>query len=310
MAASSLALGLQNSSQEERLSLDSAADARVRASLEILNGRGTTSSGGGDENGLVFIPFLEAALGKLNDFDSAVFTQYHGRLKQVEEKAKVVIVDVAANPSLDQIFREKIQNSVALNIIETQVVFLNSRRWNRIRIPAVKEAIALHEALSLLNVESTGHYPISGRYLVWRGVPIEVLIELYGPSERDKIVAELIPAVPILVEKFEQSLQLMAQAPGLRGSAAISRKALDNFKETIWCNRNHTVLCPNLKFPYEQILFASVPVSMVCEQWSSFGKHFEPAKRELFCSTKHSVELFWKALDRIHYASDPETNDF
>ncbi|RZA09913.1 MAG: hypothetical protein EOP11_00120 [Proteobacteria bacterium] len=57
------------------------------------------------------------------------------------------------------------QESVAVNEPANRFILINRARWAAIASEHVKEAVALHEALSLAGLESTGAYPFSARYL-------------------------------------------------------------------------------------------------------------------------------------------------
>lgn len=57
------------------------------------------------------------------------------------------------------------QESVAVNEPAARRVLVNRARWANVASDLVKEAVALHEILSLAGAERTGAYPLSARYL-------------------------------------------------------------------------------------------------------------------------------------------------
>lgn len=57
------------------------------------------------------------------------------------------------------------QPSVAINEPRLNRILVNANAWNLIGNPRMQEALALHEYLSLLGLESTGKYPFSQAYL-------------------------------------------------------------------------------------------------------------------------------------------------
>jgi hypothetical protein len=127
-----------------------------------LSGFAGQERGGGDEVGLEFHAAFHSALQELKNKDLATFKQIaNAQIELVAKNAKVIVVDEA----LDVHVKDLIQDSVAANEPHTMTIMINRARWNAIKSPHLKEAIALHEILSLKGLEETGFYPISGRFL-------------------------------------------------------------------------------------------------------------------------------------------------
>jgi hypothetical protein len=62
------------------------------------------------------------------------------------------------------------QESAAINAHSPDRIILNRSSWNSIESQEVKNALALHEVLSLAGIEDTGSYPVSANYLSFRGL--------------------------------------------------------------------------------------------------------------------------------------------
>jgi len=79
------------------------------------------------------------------------------------------LAEAAAIESTDEILvvaaGEGTQESVAVNEPSARRVLINRARWAAVPSALTKEAVALHEILSLAGAESTGAYPYSSRYL-------------------------------------------------------------------------------------------------------------------------------------------------
>ena len=60
---------------------------------------------------------------------------------------------------------EGTQESVAVNEPATRTIWIHRARWEKAALPRLRQAIALHEALSLVGLEGTGRYPISAPFL-------------------------------------------------------------------------------------------------------------------------------------------------
>lgn len=62
------------------------------------------------------------------------------------------------------------QEVTAVNFKNPAMIIINEKRWLAIKQDALKEALALHELLSLVGIEKTGNYFISKNYLVKNGI--------------------------------------------------------------------------------------------------------------------------------------------
>ncbi|MDO9181198.1 MAG: hypothetical protein Q7U04_02260, partial [Bacteriovorax sp.] len=169
--------------------------------------RGSEGVGGGHEVGLSFKAELESALNSLKalDLDSGLnFTQKDLQYKL--DQIKIIVVD----QSLSLEFKNYIQDSVAVNIPAQNMIVINQTRWSQILDKTLREGIALHEFLSLLEVESTGYYPISSKFVSRKGVLNTQLAELLYVNRLEQIKTMDSHATPHqILEKF----YLEAQAP-------------------------------------------------------------------------------------------------
>ena len=113
---------------------------------------------GGDPLALDFKVSLYRAIDDLKNHPSTINME---TLEEAARSSRVLIVDDVLSVVLDG----SVQVSAAENFSAQNLIKVNRAGWNAISNPAVKEALALHEVLSLLGIESTGSYPISQNYL-------------------------------------------------------------------------------------------------------------------------------------------------
>jgi len=136
---------------------------------------GTKDGGGGDDVAIDFSGAAEKALRELQQADAKTYSELMVKgIEGVLANAHIIVVD----DTLDVEFKNLIQSSVAFNSPKWQTILVNRARWKDIPSENLKKSIALHEVLSLRGLESTGYYPISGRF--W------TLISLQNPvREKD-----------------------------------------------------------------------------------------------------------------------------
>ena len=116
--------------------------------------------GGGDD---VAIEFQTAFNSAIRSAPKQISQQFSASdLKQRLSVAKIVGVSTVLKVTIDGVSQE----SVATNSRNSQLIEVNRDRWMQIRNWHIKEAIALHEMLSLQGLESSGKYPISSQYLM------------------------------------------------------------------------------------------------------------------------------------------------
>ncbi|RZA06616.1 MAG: hypothetical protein EOP11_09865 [Proteobacteria bacterium] len=122
-------------------------------------------TGGGDEVGLEFRNAFATALRAVRDGSiQGAFTVE--ALEETVAKAHVIVVD----ESLSVRFGDTKQDSVAVNIPADTLIKVNRARWRGLKTDRLKEAVALHEVLSLMGIERTGYYETSARYLEKAGL--------------------------------------------------------------------------------------------------------------------------------------------
>ena len=134
--------------------------------LAVGDGGGGVNGGGGDDDGLEFSARLSEALRSIKLMKSILTAKAMSLDLEKDILATRIVV-------LDQTLVVKIagfiQSSVAANIPQSKIIYVNRSRWHGIKNKSLKEAIALHEYLSLLGLEQTGYYPISSNYLLKKG---------------------------------------------------------------------------------------------------------------------------------------------
>ena len=122
---------------------------------------GPRHGGGGDEAALEFVAAGRAALQNIRNSGRPEFAPLDDLdWSKLFEKAKV-----RSTTSRLRIpgFPDEV---TALNYPEKMRIDLNRARWAKVRVAPQREGLALHEFLSLANLESTGNYAFSSIYLM------------------------------------------------------------------------------------------------------------------------------------------------
>lgn len=127
-----------------------------------LGSEGVTVRGGGDEIAFSFNEALRVSLREITRSQPALEAQVAPlALGDLVAQVTIFVVDqpliVAAG--------EGEQTSVAVNDPNTRTIWIHRARWQGITSERLRQAIALHEYLSLARVEGTGRYPVSMAYL-------------------------------------------------------------------------------------------------------------------------------------------------
>ena len=122
-------------------------------------------SGGGDPVEVDFIGAFNAAVDRYQDGETNDLFNFVGPdLLGIEERAKILVV----NDPLFVTKNGRDEEVTARNTPDTLTIEVNRARWNATQDERLKEATALHEFLSLLKIESTGRYPISGGHKTFK----------------------------------------------------------------------------------------------------------------------------------------------
>jgi hypothetical protein len=133
------------------------------AEAKVKKGPGDT--GGGDEVGLEFQASLRSSVREIREgkgrgrkeFEEIVRLDWHKSLRGIKILTTNRRLFVTSNGVKQEV--------VAINSRQKRIVEVNRARWKALANVRFKEAIALHEVLSLLGLEDTGLYPYSGLYL-------------------------------------------------------------------------------------------------------------------------------------------------
>ena len=148
-----------------------------------------TEGHGGDEVGIQFQQAFRAGMLEILKRPDFIPLANLKSLAALEGTAKILVIDCPANKKCPVNFFVSIngvpQESIAINDPDNQIIFINRTRWNQVRNVHVLEAIALHEMLSLLKLEDTGKYEISGRYLSIYGWNSESILHPFALSDEE-----------------------------------------------------------------------------------------------------------------------------
>lgn len=130
--------------------------------LTCAMSRAEGTRGGGDEVALEFhAAFQQAKQNLLVRQPDLVTSQEWSQLDIKLAEARILVVNRPLLVTLNGV----VQESIATNNPVDNTIEINRTRWKAITDNHLKEAVTLHEIRSLLGLESTGHYPVSGRYL-------------------------------------------------------------------------------------------------------------------------------------------------
>jgi ankyrin repeat protein len=131
------------------------------SSQVVWSSEGSSARGGGDPLALEFKATADVALKNLQLLKRAPFSDVNFALLQKKiDTAQVIITDQSLDVSKDGFT----QNSAAENQPENNLIIVNRESYT-VLAATVQQALALHEFLSLMGIESTGNYPISGKFL-------------------------------------------------------------------------------------------------------------------------------------------------
>lgn len=123
---------------------------------------GNEGANGGDEVALEFRLAFVSGLTRIQQKLPLLYAKIKdAKLEEVLERAEILVSDQSLLVKRDGIY----QDSIAINKAEPPQILIHRRRWNEILRIEIKEALALHEVASLVGLESTGKYPLSGEYL-------------------------------------------------------------------------------------------------------------------------------------------------
>ncbi len=134
--------------------------------LKSLPAHSGQERGGGSIVALEFKNYFTTAYGNLSQKMPELFKKVSSAdLQAVMDETLVLVVD-----SELEVIRDGVkQKSVAVNDRGRRLILVNGARWQAVTNSHLREAIALHEVLSLAGLESTGDYSLSSAYLEFFG---------------------------------------------------------------------------------------------------------------------------------------------
>lgn len=140
--------------------------------VNATGGGGSEAGNGGDEVSLQFEGAFKKSLvemKKRNDpfFKEVLNISFSQRLPAL----KIMTVEEPLDVTVNGVTQE----CTAMSFPANQLIKVNRTRWGDISTSAIREALALHEVLSLLGMEGTGNYKFSSRYLMVSNIPAELI---------------------------------------------------------------------------------------------------------------------------------------
>lgn len=123
---------------------------------------GGSNGGGGDPMALEFIRIFDEVKVEIKDSMSEVYPKLVAKnFNEIfSNGGKVYIVDETLDVKINEFF----QRSPVVNFPELKIILINRSAWKKIVDVALKKALVLHEALSLIGLECSGDYSISHKY--------------------------------------------------------------------------------------------------------------------------------------------------
>lgn len=209
----SIFAALSSTSFAQRANLEAKTKTAPASSLKSFKVNGTISSalrggtsgvgGGGDEIALEFQQYAAQALKDIQSQPEAFQKYSLKEISSILSDIQIVVVD----ESLDVETNELIQNSVAVNIPDKNLIFVNRARWKAVEDVRMKKAISLHELLSLKKIEQTGYYPFSSKYLNSLGVSSKALVSSLQVNRLRQIQAQnpAIKAGDVLKQVYDEA---------------------------------------------------------------------------------------------------------
>lgn len=150
---------------------------------------GPGGSGGGTDVGIEFRSALQTALINLTKINPQVSQS----LKRKKIEPKIIVVQEILKVVNDR----DVQICVATNEPGTGTIRINRASWSQIKNIHAKEGLALHEYLSLLGLERTGNYAISGPYFSRYGLIASDAVKALSNPERAVEAAKSVYALNI-----------------------------------------------------------------------------------------------------------------
>jgi hypothetical protein len=139
---------------------------------------------GGNATALEFMKNLSNALGGILKSNSELATRLNeGEILNRAKHATIVVVETPLIINIQGID----QPCVATNDPQRSLIQINQNQWAAINDVHIKEAIALHEVLSLEGLEDTGNYPLSSQYISQFGIKSSLIVgsfEEEAPASR------------------------------------------------------------------------------------------------------------------------------
>jgi len=120
---------------------------------------------GGDTLALEFIASAQNAIEFVDLFPKEFPALANLDLDETLSSALIIIVDKPLPVAVDQ----STQESTATNSMKPDIIRINRKRWKQTHNILIREALALHEVLSLKGLESTGNYRYSEHFLKLQG---------------------------------------------------------------------------------------------------------------------------------------------
>lgn len=122
---------------------------------------GSSTRGGGDEDGIGFRATLRAAFAELKNLSPMFPELDFVELERKLDHLHVVVVEAPLAVEKDGLE----QDSAAVNTPDQELIEVRRQRWLGIQDLRIKQAVALHELFSLVKLEKTGEYLYSSRFL-------------------------------------------------------------------------------------------------------------------------------------------------
>ena len=140
------------------------------SSLKAAPVEGRETGNGGDAVALEFQVSAQEAIQDISKNQARYPKAQAGELMRAFVGASILVTDKPLFVKKGDVTQE----SAAVNFHGPDTILINRDRWREIKTVQVRRALALHEILGLLGVESTGDYSVSQVYLNDIGIKCNV----------------------------------------------------------------------------------------------------------------------------------------
>lgn len=188
---------------------------------------GKETGNGGDPIGIEFHKAAEQVIADVEQTRS-----FYPELGSIDLNAVLQSATIlATDDRLTVPVGNQTQDSTAENDPIQKIIWVNRTAWNQNKSPQVRKALAFHELLGLVGLETTGQYPISGRYLT-EGLGLSVLDQVFDCTSYAQMMNKFDQVIAVDVQKARMSWWSQT----IPGGAISVQHHLNDLGYVVWLN--------------------------------------------------------------------------